>query len=77
MPGTTQLRFKINKESFIQLQKRTPLKYINTKIRKLRIGFKNITDKDIVWRVYNGLLGEPKLKTSMIIEASGSLTEYR
>ena len=77
MPGITQLRFKADRESFVWLQKRTPLEYINTEIRKLKIGFRNITDEDIVWRVYDGLLGEPELKTSIVIKASGSLAEYR
>ena len=77
MPRITQLQLKANRESFAWSQKRTPLKYINIKVRKLRIGFKNITDEDTIQRVYNGLLGEPELKTSMAIKASGSLAEYR
>ena len=75
MPTSSELRLEADREVFSWSQGRTPLEYVGTKVRKLRMGYSE--ERDIVWRVHDGFSREPELKTAMASHAHGSLADYR
>ena len=75
MPSAALLRIEADRECFRWNQSRTPMEYVTTKVRKLRMG--EFSETDIVARIHEGLSQASDLKTAMAPLRNSTLTEYR